>query len=49
MNNVARRKDYAIKETKQGIFILPNGGASSWMMLTGLLIVLFSLPRIFWT
>jgi hypothetical protein len=35
MNRIARQKDYAVKETKQGVFILPNGGASSWMMLTG--------------
>ena len=41
MNKVARRKEYAMKETKQGMFILPNGGASNWMMLTGLLILAF--------
>lgn len=41
MNKVARNKEYAIKETKQGMFILPKGGASNWMMLTGLLILAF--------
>jgi succinate dehydrogenase / fumarate reductase cytochrome b subunit len=46
MNNVARQKDYAIKETKQGIFILPNGGASNWMMLTGLIVLVFLITHI---
>lgn len=41
MNRIARQKDYAVKETKQGVFILPNGGASNWMMLTGLLVLVF--------
>lgn len=40
MNKVARGRDYFIKETKQGISILP-GGASSWMMVTGLIILFF--------
>ncbi len=38
MNKLARKSSYALKETKQGLFILPSGGASSWMMVTGLLI-----------
>ncbi len=46
MNKVARNKEYAIKETKQGMFILPNGGASNWMMLTGLLILGFLVTHI---
>lgn len=46
MNKVARHKNYAIKETKQGIFILPGGGASNWMMLTGLLILVFLVTHI---
>ena len=46
MNKVARHKDYAVKETKQGMFILPNGGASNWMMLTGLLILVFLVTHI---
>ena len=46
LSKVARRKDYAIKETKQGIFILPNGGASNWMMLTGVLILAFLVTHI---
>ena len=46
MNKVARHKEYAIKETKQGVFILPNGGASNWMMLTGILILIFLVTHI---
>lgn len=46
MNRIARNKEYAIKETKQGMFILPNGGASNWMMLTGLLILAFLVTHI---
>ena len=41
MSRVARQKDYAVKETKQGIFVLPSGGASSWMLLTGILVLVF--------
>lgn len=40
LNKVARGKDYFIKETKQGVSILP-GGASSWMMVTGLVVLFF--------
>ena len=46
LSKVARRKEYAIKETKQGMFILPNGGSSNWMMLTGLLILAFLVTHI---
>ena len=46
LSKVVRRKDYAIKETKQGMFILPNGGASNWMMLTGVLILAFLVTHI---
>jgi len=45
-NKLARHKEYAIKETKQGIFILPNGGASNWMMLTGLIVLVFLVTHI---
>ncbi len=41
MNKLARKSAYAMKETKQGLFVLPAGGASSWMMVTGLLILAF--------
>jgi len=41
MNKVARRNEYFMKETKQGLFILPGGGASTWMMVTGLIILAF--------
>lgn len=40
MNKIARPKEYFIKETKQGVSILP-GGASSWMMVTGLVVLFF--------
>lgn len=40
LNKVARGKNYFIKETKQGVSILP-GGASSWMMVTGLVVLFF--------
>lgn len=46
MNKIARRKEYAIRETKQGMFILPGGGASNWMLLTGLLILVFLVTHI---
>lgn len=46
MNKVARQKEYAVKETKQGLFILPDGGASNWMMLTGLIILVFLITHI---
>lgn len=46
LNKVARNREYSVKETKQGIFILPNGGASSWMMLTGLVILIFLVTHI---
>ena len=36
MSRRARHKQYAEKESKQGAFALPNGGASNWMLLTGL-------------
>ncbi|MDA1232648.1 MAG: succinate dehydrogenase cytochrome b subunit [Planctomycetota bacterium] len=46
MNKVARQKEYAVRETKQGLFILPNGGASNWMMLTGLIMLVFLITHI---
>ncbi|MDG1897596.1 MAG: succinate dehydrogenase cytochrome b subunit [Fuerstiella sp.] len=36
MSRRARSKQYAQKESKQGAFALPSGGASNWMLLTGL-------------
>ena len=36
MSRRARHKQYAEKESKQGAFAIPNGGASNWMLLTGL-------------
>ncbi len=41
MNQRARKRDYELKESKQGISALPQGGASSWMFATGLLIFVF--------
>jgi succinate dehydrogenase / fumarate reductase cytochrome b subunit len=46
MNKRARGRDYFMKETKQGIFILPNGGAASWMMVTGLIVLFFLVVHI---
>lgn len=36
MSRRARHKQYTEKETKQGVFAIPGGGASNWMLLTGL-------------
>lgn len=41
MNRLARQREYSLKETKQGLFILPAGGASSWMLLTGMFLLVF--------
>lgn len=41
MNRLARQREYALKETKQGVFVLPGGGASNWMVLTGMLVFVF--------
>lgn len=46
MNRLARRSEYAMKQTKQGLFVLPAGGASSWMMVTGVLIGIFLVVHI---
>lgn len=46
MNRLARKSDYAMKQTKQGLFVLPSGGASAWMMLTGILIGIFLVVHI---
>ena len=46
MNRLARRSEYAMKQTKQGLFVLPAGGASSWMMVTGVLIGVFLIVHI---
>ena len=36
MSRRARSKQYAQNESKQEAFAIPNGGASNWMLLTGL-------------
>ena len=46
MNSTARASSYAVKQTKQGLFVLPSGGASNWMMVTGLLIFVFLVSHI---
>lgn len=46
MNRLARSGSYAMKESKQGLFALPAGGASSWMLVTGLLILVFLIMHI---
>ena len=46
MNRTARGSAYAMKQTKQGLFVLPSGGASSWMMVTGVLIFIFLVSHI---
>lgn len=43
MNRRARRRSYAEKETKQGVFVIPNGGASSYMFATGAVVLGFVL------
>lgn len=46
MNRLARNNSYAMKQTKQGLFVLPAGGASSWMMVTGVLVGIFLVVHI---
>ncbi|MCA9050373.1 MAG: succinate dehydrogenase cytochrome b subunit [Planctomycetaceae bacterium] len=41
MSRQARKGDYAVKDSKQRIFILPGGGASGWMLVTGVLVLVF--------
>ena len=43
MNRQARKQDYAEKETKQGLTVLPGGGASSYMFATGAVVLGFTL------
>ncbi len=43
MNKKARKADYDAKETKQSGFILPGGGASSYMFATGAVVLGFTL------
>lgn len=43
MNREARKRDYAEKETKQGMTVLPGGGASSYMFATGAVVLGFVL------
>ncbi|MEZ6060326.1 MAG: succinate dehydrogenase cytochrome b subunit [Planctomycetaceae bacterium] len=46
MNRQARRVTYSMKESKQGVFALPGGGASTWMMVTGLVVLGFLLVHL---
>ncbi len=46
MSRVARSQSYAMKESKQGIFALPAGGASAWMGVTGILIGIFLITHL---
>lgn len=46
MNRLARTRAYELKESKQGVFALPCGGASSWMLLTGGVIFVFLLVHL---
>ena len=41
MNRAARKNVYSVKESKQRAFAIPNGGASNWMLATGIVIFLF--------
>ena len=41
MSRRARRRQYQEKESKQEGFVLPNGGASNMMLLTGLVIFVY--------
>lgn len=41
MNRVARQKQYAVRDSKQPPFALPSGGASNWMLVTGVLVLVF--------
>lgn len=41
MSKMARRREYFMQESKQGMSVLPKGGASSWMMVTGLVVLIF--------
>lgn len=45
MNRAARQREYAVRETKQSGFTIPNG-ASSWMLVTGVLILVFVVTHI---
>jgi succinate dehydrogenase / fumarate reductase cytochrome b subunit len=46
MNRMARKKEYSMKETKQGLFVLTGGVASNWMMVTGILVLVFLVVHI---
>jgi succinate dehydrogenase cytochrome b subunit len=45
MNRAARRKNYDVKESKQEGFTVPNG-ASTWMVVTGILVLVFLVTHI---
>ncbi len=46
MNRAARGASYEMKESKQEHFALPKGGASNWMLLTGVLVLGFLVMHI---
>ena len=46
MNRAARKDSYSVKESKQGVFVLPRGGASNWMLATGVVVFLFLILHI---
>ncbi len=46
MNRQARKVEYREKQSKQGVFALPSGGASNWMMVTGLVVLGFLLVHL---
>lgn len=46
MNWQARKVSYTEKQSKQGVFALPSGGASNWMMVTGLVVLAFLLVHL---
>lgn len=41
MSRAARTQAYEVRESKQGVFALPQGGASGWMLVTGAVVLVF--------
>ncbi len=46
MNRSARSSAYELKDSKQSAFVIPAGGASNWMLATGVVIFLFLILHI---
>ncbi|MEZ6131720.1 MAG: succinate dehydrogenase cytochrome b subunit [Planctomycetaceae bacterium] len=46
LSRQARKRDYELKQSKQGVFILPQGGAATKMMATGLVILAYLILHI---